>query len=293
MSGCCKRTDNLYGRKARGREVREKHTARIIDLYKSGLSTNAIGMEVGANGGVVCTILRESGIAIKSTSEWKRKYSVNHEAFSEIDNEESAYWLGFLYADGCNCPKTSSVTLSQNSDDVDVLYGFRKFLKSDYAIKSYKRTSGYNKKDLFVIHVKSRKLSRDLEKHGCVEAKTHKLSFPKFIREDLIRHFVRGYFDGDGSIGKHPNYQLSVVGTESFLTGLGDTLKLLFPDVAFQFYKRHPERMNNITQMGVTKKRHIKTILDWMYDDCSVFLSRKHRKYLEFTEHSNTTKRKW
>jgi intein-encoded DNA endonuclease-like protein len=43
----------------------------------------------------------------------------------------------------------------------------------------------------------------DLEKWGCVENKTFKLNFPDFISEELIPHFIRGYFDGDGSVFLH------------------------------------------------------------------------------------------
>jgi hypothetical protein len=30
----------------------------------------------------------------------KQKYKINEDFFQEIDTEEKAYWLGFLYADG-------------------------------------------------------------------------------------------------------------------------------------------------------------------------------------------------
>lgn len=43
----------------------------------------------------------------------------------------------------------------------------------------------------------------DLEKWGCIENKTFKLKFPEFLSEELVPHFIRGYFDGDGSVFIH------------------------------------------------------------------------------------------
>ena len=293
MSGCCKRTPNIYGRKARGREIREKYTNQIIDLYKSGLSSDAIGRKFGANGGVVCAILRENGVEIKSISKWKRKYSLDENAFASINSEESAYWLGFMYADGCNMPQKSMVSMSQNVDDIEVLDGLKKFLKTDYPIRNYPMDRGFNKKELFILSVRSEKLSRDLVKHGCIRAKTHKLTFPSFIEKSLVKHFVRGYLDGDGSIKKHPSYAVNLVGTQTFLDGLVDFLKQELPFVEHKFYKRHPDRENNITQLYFMKKHSILDFLEWIYSDSTIRLKRKHDKYLELLEHRKTSRKKW
>lgn len=64
----------------------------------------------------------------------------------------------------------------------------------------------------------------DLISHGCVQNKSLKLTcFPE-LPANLIRHFLRGYFDGDGSlctiISKHsksPQIDFGFVGTNKFL----------------------------------------------------------------------------
>ena len=45
--------------------------------------------------------MKEFEVEVKGDRHWKRKYKLKVEAFSEIENEEQAYWLGFLAADGC------------------------------------------------------------------------------------------------------------------------------------------------------------------------------------------------
>jgi intein/homing endonuclease len=51
-----------------------------------------------------------------------------------------------------------------------------------------------------MIRLYGKKLHDDLVKHGCVEKKSLILQFPKDLSQELISHFVRGYFDGDGCI---------------------------------------------------------------------------------------------
>lgn len=40
----------------------------------------------------------------------------------------------------------------------------------------------------------------DLSKHGCVPNKSLILKFPTTLPNELVNDFIRGYFDGDGSV---------------------------------------------------------------------------------------------
>lgn len=48
--------------------------------------------------------------------------------FENIDTEEKAYWLGFLYADGCVGSKESKVELSLAEKDLRHMEKFRSFI---------------------------------------------------------------------------------------------------------------------------------------------------------------------
>lgn len=54
--------------------------------------------------------------------------------------------------------------------------------------------------NVYGVHLTSDKMFNDLCSHGCVPNKSLVLTFPKDIPENLIHHFIRGYFDGDGSV---------------------------------------------------------------------------------------------
>jgi hypothetical protein len=70
--------------------------------------------------------------------------------------------------------------------------------------------------DCSTFSIYNTKIVSDLYKHGCVNNKTFKIKLPK-LREDLIRHFIRGYFDGDGCISL-PN--IKILGNEDFISSL-------------------------------------------------------------------------
>lgn len=53
---------------------------------------------------------------------------------------------------------------------------------------------------VYCVHLTSDNMFVDLCKHGCVPNKSLILTFPRTIPDNLIHHFIRGYFDGDGSV---------------------------------------------------------------------------------------------
>ena len=74
----------------------------------------------------------------------------------------------------------------------------------------------------------SQKTVNDLKRLGCIENKSLVLTFPTYdqVPEELIYHFIRGYFDGDGSVSiNSKNYKyahISIVGTENFIKKLSE-----------------------------------------------------------------------
>ena len=85
----------------------------------------------------VSKILKDAGVEIYNTS---HHTSINEHIFDTIDTEEKAYWLGFMYADGCIYSKENRIELSLQDLDVNHLYKFAKFLdsKKEDFVKSYK-----------------------------------------------------------------------------------------------------------------------------------------------------------
>lgn len=138
-------------------------------------------------------------------AKFERIYKINDSFFDEIDCEEKAYILGFMYADGCNeiNPEKCkySISMSQLHQDIDILEKINQAMNSNYPIQI--RLQKENRKQKCVLSISSKKLSNALCKLGCSKAKTFLIRFPKenqYFNENLMHHFIRGYFDGDGCI---------------------------------------------------------------------------------------------
>ena len=116
---------------------------------------------------------------------YTRKSRVNTFAFERIDNEEKAYWLGFLYADGSVSHYKSSkrVELGLKESDRGHLQKFADFLCYRGEIHYRPETNSYR------VYFGSQKIHDDLIKLGCVEKKSLVLMFPS--EEMIPRHLWR------------------------------------------------------------------------------------------------------
>ena len=128
---------------------------------------------------------------------------VNQEFFQKW-SEEMAYVLGFIIADGAvfTNPRGSQY-IAMYSTDREIIEKIRYTMSSNHRIGERVRKNNHHK-NLFVFQIGSKRFVGQLKKFGIVQNKSLVIRLPK-IPENYFRHFVRGYFDGDGCIyfGKH------------------------------------------------------------------------------------------
>ena len=74
------------------------------------------------------------------------KINFNRNFFSKINTQEKAYWLGFMYADGCNQPEFTRASIQLAISDIDHL---KKFCA--YFFKSFSILSDINKSMFSII----------------------------------------------------------------------------------------------------------------------------------------------
>ncbi len=73
----------------------------IISLYVGGLSSVQIKEKLQIGIGRIFSVLKENGIKIRSQNDpTYSKHNTSQTFFDEINTEEKAYILGFIYADG-------------------------------------------------------------------------------------------------------------------------------------------------------------------------------------------------
>lgn len=200
----------------------------------------------------------------------RRNVAVDQHFFKRIDTEEKAYWLGFLFADGYNNEQTGNIELTLQSLDVGHIELFKKTIKSEHTIAE-KTISG--KYTCSRISFCSRIMSNDLASHGCVKAKSLILEFPSSIPNELTHHFVRGYFDGDGSVSvskDNKRHNFHILGTESFLESIREKIGLSNTKL---------DKKGNCYDLRYGGRLNLLKIKEYLYKDATIFLERKKEKF--------------
>lgn len=161
-----------------------------LELKSQKLTRAQIAEIVGLTDNQLKRLIAKNGWGIRKT------YTVNHNCFS-VPTPESAYWAGFLAADG-NVDEEYRVRLMLHASDLRHLEKFQAFTCSNHKISI--NTTKYNRASL---EFKSEQMVKDLEYFWNITPRKSKtLQAPNVTDPALLNHFLRGYFDGDGTIGE-------------------------------------------------------------------------------------------
>jgi intein-encoded DNA endonuclease-like protein len=221
------------------------------------------------------------------------RYAVNDYFFDDIDTEKKAYWLGVLYADGCVTHIRSTKYIVFSSVDKDWLEQYKQDI--EYTGPILREYHSKYSKYIWKVKVTSEHMYQSLANKGVFERKSKSIVFPSFdiVPASLMNHFVRGYFDGDGSVGIYKNVSnktwkrlhVSIVsGSVSFISDLRkylleNDIKPL-PKIAIR--KRGTLGILTASLIAGLKLR------SFLYDNATTFLKRKHDKFFECKEPKRT-----
>lgn len=283
--------EKIYNHRFEARLLPDEEKQRIVNMYKSGIQTVKIGKEYGVTNKPIANILESFNIQ-RSQKDMVRKYKLNQKFFDIIDTQEKAYCFGLFTADGQNNPKKSTVVISLEECDVDLLEQVRKAIGSEkpleYIDYSNKHDFGYDYENQYRLLMFSRHMCDSLIQHGLIPNKSLKIQFPDFIPDNLMSHYIRGVFDGDGSIGyknlesyfrhEHNTLNVSIVSTHSYC----ESLQSYLSNIGIKSTVSKPLKKNNITAtLNISGKESQRIFLDWMYRDANIYLNRKHDIYLQ------------
>lgn len=244
----------------------------IINLYKSGLSCQKIANELNVSESFINKKLKELNVTKRTNSIYRRR-SWNENFFNDITTEEKAYWLGFLYADGCVHDKPNGQKLiTLVVKDKEVIEKFIKSLDGNFEVKQYKDTYG--------VYLTSKIMFDALYKLGCVPRKSLILTFPT-LRSDLIHHFIRGYFDGDGTVftykrkGVKKEYKgisVGICGTKEILDSIASYNLINIPI-------KDKRKQGNIWYSSLSGPNKVAVFYNTLYHNATIWLDRKKNKF--------------
>lgn len=251
----------------------------VISQYEITKNIYKVAEHFGVSISPIRRILKKNGIVLSQT-----KYSVDDKFFDTINDEYRAYWLGFLFADGYIRERKSgnSLEMKLSIKDKEHLMLFRDCLKSTHVIKdSYNRVkykNGYSQSHMSHLAIYSLKLVESIKKCGIHSRKTFTIEFPD-IPKNLTNHFIRGYFDGDGSFSFNPEkYKIHtniVCASDKFRDRLIEILTGHGIDA---------RNYGNIVIDIQSKLGNLK-FYNYIYKNATIFLKRKKEKYEKFREY--------
>ncbi|NME83013.1 hypothetical protein [Clostridium sp. SM-530-WT-3G] len=269
-------------------ELSNEEKNKIVEYYynNKNVSMDNISKEINISRRAVSRVLREKGI----NTRLKNRYLLNDNYFNEIDTEAKAYILGFIYADGfVGDEKYNNIVISIN--DYDILQWMAKEIEFTGTIRNTKKGGFENSKSGYSLNFSSKIMANRLREIGLYPNKSLTISELPKISNELMRHFVRGYFDGDGSIllshnssyyrnGNivkkyiYPTYNFSILGTENFL-------KSIAKEANFNYAKIRDTKTKEIKSLNICAKKEFDNIFNYLYLNSTIKLERKYNKWNE------------
>lgn len=212
----------------------------------------------------------------------KHLYNCNETIFKNIDNQNKAYWLGFLLGDG-HITKRNYLKLELANKDIDQLEKFKMFMSANNPIKNSAKNCSY-------ININYKNVSYDLSKYGIINNKTYITKTPD-IDILLLKHFYRGVLDSDGWICRHKSKK----GRDQFEFGFCSANKVflleiknwintqLNIDYGYLTYRKY-KTTGEVWQLIFGGRKNFQLIANLLYDNfnCETFLTRKYNKVCEF-----------
>lgn len=209
------------------------------------------------------------------------KYKQNGEYFEHIDTQEKAYWLGFIMADGHVSPRFNRLSIGLKRSDKEHLQKFLYDINSDRVVEDYEVTLPTSVVKMSRIIITSRDFIKPLLDLGFTNQKSLKEFIPE-IPSNLVRHFIRGYFDGDGSLyfkeKPRKRRKVSILGGQEYLQNLKKEIQDR-EDILCSVKNKNKD----LFYLNIDDN-HCSLFMDWIYFNSKIHLNRKYEKYLELKE---------
>ncbi len=241
---------------------------------------------------MVKKFLKENNIKIRNFSEAatlsnkNRAYKVNHGYFKH-ESPNMAWLLGFLAADGCITKDKNEIIINLSRADREILEKIKAELEIEKEVKDYQNTDGFLCSSL---RWTSEEQKKDLAEYNIIPQKTFKLKPPYKLNKKYYIDYIRGYFDGNGSINLiknsnnrgNGNLRWQVAGAvkeviDFIVTALEKEYNIPRVEIYSQMYQNSTQPVY-YAQYSSTATRKIYNIL---YTKDSLYLKRKKEHYEE------------
>lgn len=259
---------------------------RIMKLYDDGVSAKNLGIKYSIDKRRVQKWAKEHGM-LREQNESHRFTFFNENFFDEIDTIIKSYWLGFLYASGYNNKKENLVSLTLGGQDSFHLYKIASFLNLPKdKIVTFDRVTDNKAYTYSYIKLRSQHLCEMLASKGFLQTKLL-MEYPKWLYKGLDSHFIRGLFDGDGSLKDDKGeWKWSLTSTKGGYEAIKSIIEKETGVITSLNYT------SNTYELQVSGNDKVYTLIKWLYEDSTnkSILAKNYFKYGQLTEQQSYKK---
>ena len=194
--------------------------------------------------------------------------NLRDEFFAKVDTEEKAYLLGWIASDGCVANSNGATQIQINVRDKAILKRLRDVICPALPIK-------YRRNDMLSLSISSQEIQTDI----CLlldiapAKKSYVVNFPQLDSEELTWAFIRGFFDGDGSIARVDSRRSPKCSITTNSRRMRDGIK--------KFCGINCYENNNSGTLEWYNGKALE-FLSKLYERASIFLPRKYTLYMDW-----------
>lgn len=264
-------------------------TNRVIELHQNNFLHKEIEYMLLVSSVGINKVLDRNNIPRMDYTQRNRRFNRDSNYFDIIDTPNKAYFLGLLCSDGHNNTSNHQIIIDLQEEDGYLIEQFKEAIKYEGSIKINNRNHMLNSKHKISkrLCIEDIHMSEQLLNIGMMQQKSLNFKFPTCIPENLIRHFLRGYFDGDGTIyfdNKYLKGSAKLVGTFEFCQEVSQLLLSKGIKNNIHYPKQSRELNSNTYVVQTCGNVSTYKFLSWMYDDADIKMVRKYERYLKVRE---------
>ena len=226
---------------------------------------------------VLATINGEQYIISQKGFHGVKKYNLDDTFFDIIDTEEKAYWLGFFLADASISNRENKISIALSIRDYDHLHRLKKSLNMTHPIKEFISSNGYKS---CIISFHSKNVKEKLISYNVISNKKEYGKHPyPLLNNDLVKHYIRGFFDGDGCVSEtirkeneNKRYAIEIASCKEMLFFIKNFLAN--NNIELSDIKKHM----SIYKIRTSNNLEIIKFFNLIYKDANIYLPRKYER---------------
>lgn len=248
------------------KKVKPEHVPILIERYQGGESARKICLDMPFAEDIAIKVLRDFDVPIKSRKEnrFSMGFSINENAFADVNEPEAAYFYGWILTDG-NLKETKyghSVSIQLKKTDIQIVQSLEKYLGLSGRVKTRERLDARTNKVYSSCEMQFQyaPITERLIGLGLETRKSLKEVCPK---EFLFnRDFWRGALEGDGHLSRpDQDLKLQMCGSEILCNQWKEYCESLVPDMSVKVY----ELRNGLFYTYSGRSAQCKVVLDSLY----------------------------